>query len=52
MADFGADGVVVVGAEVFNFDVEGFEVGDEGVFECAAEYVGSGDDFDTVVIGG
>ena len=47
-ADFGGDGVVGVGADVFDFDVEGLEVGDESVFERAAEGVGSGDDFESV----
>ena len=45
-ANFGGDGVVGGGAEVFYFDVEGTEVGDQGVFESAAEGVGSGYDFE------
>ena len=44
--DFGGDGVVGGSAEVFDFDVERAEVGDESVFEVAAEGVGSGYDFE------
>lgn len=45
-ANFGGDGVVGGGAEVFDFDVEGTEMGDQGVLESAAEGVGSGYDFE------
>lgn len=45
-ANFGGDGVVGGGAEVFYFDVEGTEMGDQGVLESAAEGVGSGYDFE------
>ena len=45
-ANFGGDGVEGGGAKVFYFDVEGTEVGDQGVFESAAEGVGSGYDFE------
>ena len=51
-ANFGGDGVVGGGAEVFNFDVEGTEVGDQGVFESAAEGIGSGYDFERTSGGG
>lgn len=39
-ADFGSDGVVGVVAKVFNIDVEGTEVRDEGVFQVATEGIG------------
>ena len=51
-ANFGGDGVVGGGAEVFYFDVEGTEVGDQGVFESAAEGIGSGYDFERTSGGG
>lgn len=51
-ANFGGDGVVGGGAEVFYFDVEGTEMGDQGVFESAAEGVGSGYDFERTSGGG
>lgn len=51
-ANFGSDGVVGGGAEVFYFDVEGTEVGDQGVFQSAAEGVGSGYDFERTSGGG
>ena len=50
--DFGGDGVVGGSAEVFDFDVERAEVGDESVFEVAAEGVGSGYDFEGTSCGG
>ena len=50
--NFGGDGVVGGGAEVFYFDVEGTEVGDQGVFESAAEGIGSGYDFERTSGGG
>lgn len=36
-ADLGADGVVFVGAEIVDVDVERAEVSDESVFEITAE---------------
>ena len=45
-ANLGSNGVIGGNAEVFDGDVEGAEVGEEGVFEGAAERVGAGDDFE------